>query len=283
MIKLNENYYKQLFNKYNCKNFVDLNFNIIVENYDKKNVQINLPYNEEDLYFKIINKIYEEFSKLIYKNYSDFPKIKEGEKFKKMGGKKNDIYKIHSCINNKIELINNDENKTEITLTLDQLLKNYSNINQNLQNNTLNKYIYFFKDIYNMGFTPTNFNYKNILITEKKIFDTLNNKNNIPTIYIQKSNEHQIKTIPAFEDNIFYVATNYNVCYENILLKNNKIDTLITTNTKDIPQIIQDKVKHKFKILIISNEQNIETKFNNTLLWNWKKEEIDLIKNINND
>ena len=283
MIKLNENYYKQLFNKYNCKNFVDLNFNIIVENYDKENVQINLPYNEEDLYFKIINKLYEEFSKLIYKNYSDFPKIKEGEKFKKMGGKKNDIYKIHSCINNKIELINNDENKTEITLTFEQLLKNYSNINQNLQNNTLNKYIYFFKDINNMGFTPTNFTNKNILITEKKIFDTLNNKNNIPTIYIQNSNEHQIKTIPAFEDNIFYVATNYNVCYENILLKNNKIDTLITTNTKDIPQIIQDKVKHKFKILIISNEQNIETKFNNTLLWNWKKEEIDLIKNINND
>lgn len=134
------------------------------------------------------------------------------------------------------------------------------------------------------GFIPINFERKIVFIGKKNLWDILFYKEKIPTIYLPNShNEKQtkIKSMPELEDCIAYITPKYEICYEEILRKQIYIDTIIvySADKNCISQIIQDQSTYKFKLIILTNDLEVQ-KYNGLTLWDWKKEEIELMEKI---
>ena len=146
-------------------------------------------------------------------------------------------------------------------------------------------YTKFFSDL-NGGlktdFTPTNFEKKTVFITKKTLWDNLPNKNKIPCAYLpnprEEKNAVEIKSIPALQDCIAYFTPKYEVCYQNILSKGKKVKAIIVfdTETDKIEQILQDKSRFDFNLIVISNSY-APTKNESIPCWNWFKEEIEIV------
>lgn len=177
----------------------------------------------------------------------------------------------------------NDESHTIIPdCSFDQLKRNYTQIKQNTRNSTLLKIDDFFRNINEYGFLPTHFSKKLVLIAGRTIWNNLKNKDRIPSVYLPNTREGEQtikKSIEALDDCITYVTPKYDICYEEILIKTIAVDTIIVCNTDlaALSQIIQDQSKHRFNLIILSNESEVP-KINNMTLWNWYREEIDLLE-----
>ena len=87
--------------------------------------------------------------------------------------------------------------------------------------------------------------------------------------------------MPELEDCIAYITPKYEICYEEILRKQIYIDTIIvySADKNCISQIIQDQSTYKFKLIILTNDLEVQ-KYNGLTLWDWHKEEIELIEKI---
>ena len=111
---------------------------------------------------------------------------------------------------------------------------------------------------------------------------SINEKSKIPSIYLPNPNEgsdiNPQKSIDALTDCIAYVTPKYEVCYQNILLKGEKIKTIIVLDTEadKIQQMIQDKARFGFNLIIISDSFS-PLRNEEIPCWDWFKEEIEII------
>lgn len=291
---LDENYYNQLLDKFSVSNENDnitsITAKMILQNnfaedssfYDNNNIGFSFPKGYDIT--KIINFLYEELSKKIFINHADLKSYSIGDILKRKGQRGNNNYIIDRIQGLDYYLkLGNDDSNTIITSSFGNLKKNYISIRQNGQNNTLLKYQKYFKSINPFGFLPAHFSKKLVLIAGQIMWRNLKNKDCIPSIYLPNSREEQklIYSIPALEDCISYITPNYAVCYEEILQKGIKIDTIIVCDTDlaSITQVIIDQSRYKFKLIVISKEYTLS---DGVLFWNWKKEEVKMLDTLSN-
>lgn len=291
---LTTSYYRELLNsieKINpsvaFKNTSYLTFDLIWRNYEKQNLHINVPNNSTIINF-IVNRLHKKTANIIFRQYADFPPLKIGDLVKRNDTKGNDLFKIKLIKDNEVTLrLKKSSSKCsmhERFLKYDSLLKYYMPVIQNAKDKTLKKYQDYFDTINLHGFLPTFFSKKIAFIAPKSIWNNLEKKAYIPSIYLPNSREDNhtaIKSIPALEDCIAYFIPKYEVCFEQLILKGALIDTLVICDTdlEAIPQIIQDQVAYHFKLIILTNDSESH-KFNGVYSWNWKKEEIELFEKL---
>ena len=278
---LNEDYYKKLLSKYSIpqdsKKLVSFSYSIILKNYREKNVCFNFPINYE--YYDLIEKLYEYLSKYIFKNFSDFPP-ETIKKVKKIGGSNKLIFKKDKYENEKVFLTNTIDKTFKVVVNYNGFLKKYIPVQKNLHKGALLDIKKYFSGVNDYGFLPTYFSKKIVLIAGQTIWKNLHDKKFIPSIYlpITREGEHkQIKSIPALKDCIAYMTCKYETCYEELLNKKVPIDTILlcNANTDCLSQIINDQQKYGFKLIVLSNDDEIYD-CNNTI-WKWQKEEISAI------
>ena len=286
---INSDYYNSLLDKYkdtnDCHKTALLSAGIIWENYNEKKIHFN--FSKADCVFeKTVNRLYKKLANLIFQTNAEFPPLHKGDLVRKIGIKGNAIFYIKSIINNDVTLVLKKSTKKvtkhERYMGYNYLIKNYLPIMQNVSDRTLSKYKDYFSEINEYGFLPTFFSKKIVLIASKSLWDKLDKKNCIPSIYLSNTkdeNQTTLKSIPALEDCIVYVTPKYEVCYEQILNNNLTVDTIIVCDTdkNSIPQIIQDQITYNFKLIILTNDFEAQ-KFNGLTLWDWKKEEIELLE-----
>lgn len=286
---LNIDYYNKLKSKYSINhdsNIVEkLTKSIIIDKYSSTNLFFCFPINYNLM--EMTNFLFEHFSNEIFINYADLTDYSVGDKLKRSKEKGKNTYIIKNIIGSDYILTkDNDINNTEITSSFDNLKRNYIQIKQNARNSTLSKYHSYFKKNYtsNFGFLPTHFSKKSVLIAGQTTWNNLKNKDCIPTIYLPNTREGEQtirKSIGALGDCISYVTPKYEVCYEEILRKNISVETILICDTdlSTLPQIIQDQSKYKFKLVVISTD-NENLKLNSIINWNWKVEEIYLFQQL---
>lgn len=123
---------------------------------------------------------------------------------------------------------------------------------------------------------------KSVFISKKPLWDSLAIKNQIPSIYLPNPREENLLTesrsIPALADCMIYFTPKYEVCYQQLLQKGEKIKTIVIFDTEadKLNQIIQDQQRYKFNVLVLSNSI-APTKSQLIPCWNWYKEELAII------
>ena len=97
----------------------------------------------------------------------------------------------------------------------------------------------------------------------------------------EESHLFETKSIPALSDCLVYFTPRYEVCYQNILLKGEKIKTIIVYDTEadKVEQMLQDKSKYGFNLIVLSNSYS---PLQNQAIpcWNWFKEEVELVNSL---
>lgn len=292
---LNKEYYQALWNKF--ENTTTLNvFNsnasclttkLILEHYQKNQpIHINFQNSKETI-FEIGQNLFVELANDIYKNHYDLPTLKMGNKLrdkrKYADGKRHDF--LIKNIHNDTFLLEHIKNKAQINLKYDDLVKKFIPIEQGTKQSTLQGYTKFFTDLNNglkLDFTPTNFEKKTVFIAKKPLWDNLPNRNKIPCAYLpnprEENNTTETRSIPALQDCLAYFTPKYEVCYSNILSKNEKVKTIVVFDTEadKIEQMLQDKAKFGFNLIIVSN--SISPLKNQSIpCWNWFKEEVEIV------
>ena len=110
-------------------------------------------------------------------------------------------------------------------------------------------------------------------------------KGKIPSIYLpnprEENDHHETKSIPALPDCIMYVTPKYEICYQDILQKGKKINTIVVCDTEldEIEKIIQDRNRFGYNIIVLTNSVN-PTKSTQVLCWNWFREEGEIINSL---
>ncbi|HNY05000.1 MAG TPA: hypothetical protein PKL23_00935 [Candidatus Egerieousia sp.] len=282
---LNESYYKKLLNKYSisddCNRLVQLSTAIVLDNYRNRNICFKFPVNYDIV--NIVNTLYESLSKYIFQNHSDFPPS-TCEKFKKIGGSRQDVFKVENFQNGKVYLKNIVDPSYHITMCYDGFLKNYIPIQQNVKKGALVNVQKYFSNVNQYDFLPTYFSKKIVFVAGQTMWNKLDNKRNIPSIYLPSTRDDEqnlIRSIPALEDCISYITSRYNICYEELLKKGILIDAIVLCDAdlSSITQIIQDQQQYKFKFIILSSENEIQ-ELNNLAIWNWQKEEVEVMEKM---
>jgi hypothetical protein len=232
---------------------------------------------------EITNLLYEDLSKQIFINHADITDYSVGDRLKRTKEKGKNIYVITEINGNSYILTKEkDSSNLKITATFDSLKRNFVEIQKSTRNTTFSKYEDYFKNHNEYGFLPTHFSKKLVLIAGQTIWNHLKNKNCIPTTYLPNTRDGEQterKSIEALEDCIAYITPKYEVCYDEVLKKNIAVDTIIVCDNdlSSISQILQDKTNYNFKLIVLSNENEVQ-RLNNLTLWNWQQEEIELIE-----
>lgn len=292
---LNEEYYKQLLEKYSgveCigdneyDNVVLFSIKMILAYY-RKNKPIHINFQgAKDYLFEVGKQLFLEFANDVFLNHYDLPKLKIGDKLRDMRpyhmDKRQHYFVIKKIDGNKF-IIEETRNKAVASVEYDKLVENFIPISRTSRQ--LKEYGRFFTNL-NGGkkfdFIPTNFRQKVIYISKKALWEALPNRNRIPAKYLPTPNDGNVviptTTIHALEDCVAYFAPNYDIAYQHILLKDEKIKTVVIFNTEadKIEQILQDKQRFGFNLIAITNSFN-PIKKESIPCWNWFKEEIKII------
>lgn len=288
---LNETYYQKLLEKFKdvhhlendfSNNVVALTVKIIINHYnDNKPLHINFQ-NSKDNLFEVARHLYVELANDIYKNYYDLPdNFAIGDKLKRIRDKK--YYKITSISNGTYRLTQINTN-TEVATDYDKLAKGYVKVETGIRESTIKNYIKFFENINNEknDFLKLYFDKKTVFIAKKPLWDFLSERSKIPSIYLPNPNDgnemHPIKSIPALSDCLCYFTPKYNLCYDNLLLKKEKIKSIIVFDTEatSIEQMLLDKQRFGFNLIILSN--SLAPQKNTSIpCWNWFREEVELV------
>jgi hypothetical protein len=299
MTMLNEDYYKYLLKKFEIREIADKTANLtaglLLTNFDKFNIHINFSTNEE-VFEKTIDILHKKLSIFIFNVYHRLPALKKGSEwtltsFKRIKRKNYAIkssFFISNIFQDSVTLKDQTGNYLQ-TISVEKLYEDYYN---EIVETIPKQYEKFFigksKNICvnwksKFGFIPISFDKKIVFIAKKSFWDILNYKEKIPSIYLpnsHKENQAIIRSIPELEDYIAYFTPKYEICYDLILEKNIKIETIVVCdNSENIPQIIQDQASYGFKLIVLSNDTN-PIKYNGLTLWNWEKEEIELIEKL---
>lgn len=294
---LNKEYYQSLWEKFKDTNtlgvFSDniscLTTKLILEHYQKnKAVHFNFQNSKETI-FDIGKSLFLEFANDIYKNHYDLPTLAKGsrlrDKRKYADGKRHDYIII--SINNGEYLLEDTRTKHKIKPKYDSLVRNFIPIEQGTKHSTLQGYTKFFAGLnkrLKLDFVPTNFEKKIVFIAKKPLWDSLPNRNKIPCTYLPNPNDgndvNPIRSIPALQDCLAYFTPKYNVCHQNILLKGEKVKTIVLFDTEagQIQQMVSDRSRFGFNLIIISNSDFSKlVKSHSIPCWNWFKEELEIV------
>ena len=299
---LNKLYYQTLWEKYKSvealpnklnKNASLLTLKLILD-YRKKNVPFHIDFqNNQQAFLEIREQLFIELANDIYLNYYDLPSTYEvGEKLKRI--KDNQYYEIirSSSHNYSLRQIMR-KSKRDISsaiipdISYDKLSKGYVKINSGVSEATIKNYFDFFKDLNKKinDFPQTNFEKKAVFIARKNFWDKLSIKGKIPSTYLpnprEESDHHETKSIPALPDCIMYVTPKYEMCYQDILKKGKRINTIVVCDTEldQINQMLQDRNKFGFNIIVLTNSMS-PLKSNQIPVWSWFKEEIEIINSL---
>jgi len=260
---------------------------MILEHYRKnKSLHINFQNSKESI-FEVVRRLFIELSNDIYLNHYDLPsEFKIGERLKRIKDKK---YYIISSISNGKYTINKIDNNTEITTDYEKLLKGYVKVEAEagVRDSTIKNYIKFFEGLNHekSDFLKLNFELKNVFITKKPLWEFLNERKKVPSIYLPNPNEgnevHPIRSIQAISNCINYFTPKYDICYQQLLQKGEKIKTIVIFDTEadKLNQIMIDQQRFKFNVLVLSNS-NSPIKSQLIPCWNWYKEELEIIDAI---
>ncbi len=278
-----------------CK-FLLLTLKIILEQSRKRQpIHINFQHDRSSL-LSTGTQLFIELANEIYINYPDQPPdYKVGEKCKNK--RDNKYYEIIETTNNKYTLEEvlrqNQKNRCPCKLigkTYSDLSKDFVKINANagIRESTIKNYFNFFKELNKAESDFLQINYferKSVYIAKKTFWDELSSKSKIPSIYLpnprEESDHHELKSIPALPDCIMYITPKYEICYQSILRREKKIDTIIVCDTEEdkIQQMIQDKNQFGFNLILLTNSIN-PIKSNQIPCWNWFKEEIEIVNSL---
>lgn len=296
---LNRTYYQSLWEKFQnvqtlsteqFDNTVSLSVKIILEHYRKKiPLHINFQNSKESI-LQIASQLFVELANDIYLNHYDLPdsfcvgdklkKIKDNQYYEVIRKEKDD-YTIRQVLRKRKA----DISPAEIQgLTYDKLTKGYFKVDFGISEKTIKNYFSFFQELNNerSEFPKTNFEMKSVFISKRLLWNNLNQKSKIPSIYLpnprEESNLSEDKSIPALSDCMIYFTPKYEVCYQQLLQKGIKIKTLVIFDTEadKLNQIMQDQQKYKFNVLVLSNS-NTPTKNQLIPCWNWYNEELAII------
>lgn len=301
---LNETYYQKILEKFKnvqhlendfSNNVVALTVKFILKHYyENKPIHINFQ-NIKEYLFEIAKHLYIELANDIYKNHYDLPdNFSIGDKLKRI--KDNQYYEITKVENNNYSIRQIlRKSKTDVSpatlsgITYEKLIKNYVKLKEDagISERTIKNYFDFFEKLNKekCEFPRLNFDRKIVFISKKTLWDSLNVKSKIPSIYLRNPREEnhisEIKSIPALTDCLVYFTPKYEVCYRNILHQNKKIKSIVLFDTDDenIPQMLHDKQRFGFNLIILSNSTNPK-KYHSVPCWNWYKEEIDLLNKL---
>jgi hypothetical protein len=299
---LNELYYRNLYKRYqddpilpqNLKDKTSiLTLKIILDHCRRRkslhiNFQTSFPIEE------IAQHLFIELSNKIFCNMADFPPLNIGDKVRSkreisVGTPKPQFLDFEIVgINNRNYTLRNKKHSITWEKEYSKLVENFIPVTQYAQNQTLTRFISYFENLNGKpvhDFTPTYFEQKSVFIASKSFFDSLNIKNKIPITYYPNSQQEtpnkEIKTIPALPDSIMFFVPRYEMAYQNRLLQDRKIETIVLLDTEEnnIQQIIQDKNRFGFNIIQLTTSLNIK-KAPQIPCWNWFKEEIDIINSL---
>jgi hypothetical protein len=296
---LNKTYYQTLWDKFqnvqmlsidSLDNSVDLSVKMILEHYRKnESLHINFQNSKESI-LAVARQLFVEFANDIYLNHYDLPDIFSiGDKLKRI--KDNQYYEITNVEKNYYTLRQVlRKTKVEISpaimpnIDYDKITKGFVKVDSGVSEKTIKNYFDFFAKLNNQSsdFPRSNFDMKSVFISKKPLWDSLGIKNKIPSTYFPNPREEshltETRSIPALSDCMIYFTPKYEVCYQKLLQKGEKIKTIVIFDTEadKLNQIMQDKLKYKFNVLVLSNS-NAPTKSQLIPCWNWFKEELEII------
>jgi hypothetical protein len=298
---LNEAYYHKLLEKFNdvqhletifSNNTIALTVKIILKHYqENKPLHINFQNSKETL-LNIARHVYIELANDIYKNHYDLPGIKDGDKVKRrVNGEYYLVSKVDEYsyrLRNQLRKSKKHKSPADIPkITYDRLVKGFVKVDSGVSDRTIKGYFNFFESLNSekTEFPRTSFDTKSVFISKKPLWDSLNEKSKIPSIYLPNPREEyhlsETKSIPALSDCLVYFTPKYEVCYQQIIQQDKKIKTIIVFDTEasKIEQMILDKQRFGFNLIILSNSLSPQK---NTSIpsWNWFKEEIDIVNAI---
>lgn len=293
MTILNPEYYQSLFDKFEDiktinianSNITGLTTKIILGFYRKgQPLHINFQNSKENV-LEIAKHLFVEFANDIYLNHYDLPHLKKGDKLRDLrnyrDGKKH--YSVIDRVSNDTFYLQDTKTKAKSPFKYDKLVKNFIPVEKGSRQ--LKGYTQYFSDLnggMKIDFTPTNFEKKTVFIAKKPLWDCLPHRNKIPCAYLPNPREEntasETKSIPALQDCLAYFTPKYEVCYQNILSKDEKIKTVIVFDTEadKMEQILQDKSRFGFNLIVISNSY-FPVKIEAVPCWNWFKEEIEIV------
>ena len=301
---LNETYYRKLLDKFNevqhqendfSSKTIALTIKIILKHYyECKPLHINFQNSKESL-LEIVRYLYVEFANDIYKNHYDLPEnYSVGNKLKRI--KDNQYYEIIRIKNHEYTIRHiSRKRKTDFSpmiltgINYEGLIKNYVRLNDGtgISEKTIKNYFDFFENmnLEKSDFPRLNFDRKIAFISKKPLWDSLDLKSKIPSIYLPNPREEnqlsETKSIPALTDCIVYFTPKYEVCYQKVLLQNKTLKSIVVFDTEatSIDQILLDKQRFGFNLIILSS--SLMPKKNTSIpCWNWFKEEVELVNKL---
>ena len=297
---LSKSYYQALLDKYKNVEILPCNLNAfslltlkLILSFRKQSApfQINFQTNRQS-FTEIRERLFIELANEIYLNHYDLPPTYEvSDKFKRI--KDNQYYEITRSNLNKYSLRQvmrkNQQNSPALIpdISYDKLSKGYVKIDSGVSETTIKNYFEFFKGLNKRvnDFPRTYFEQKAVFIAKKTFWDELTIKGKIPSIYLpnprEENDHHETKSIPALPDCIMYVTPKYEICYQDILQKGKKINTIVVCDTEldEIEKIIQDRNRFGYNLVILTNSVN-PTKSNQVRCWNWFREEVEIINSL---
>jgi hypothetical protein len=301
---LNEKYYHQLVQKFKdvehlenvfSNNVVALTVKMILNHYKhNKPIHINFQNSKDDL-FDVVRHLYIELANDIYKNHYDLPdNYSVGDKLKRITD--NQYYEIIKIESNNYTirqiLRQNRTNVSPAILTginYERLTINYLKLKEGtgISERTIKNYFDFFEKLNNekCEFPRLNFEKRIAIISKRLLWDRLNEKSKIPSIYLPNPREDshlsETKSIPALTDCLVYFTPKYDVCYQNILLQKKHLKSIIVFDTEAtaIEQMLLDKQRYGFNIIVLSNSLNPQ-RTPSIPCWNWFREEVELVNNL---
>jgi hypothetical protein len=296
---LNNKYYESLWDKFkyvqtlsieHLENSVHLSTKMILE-HDRKNKSLHINFqNSKESILKIARQLFVEFANDIYLNHYDLPdSFAVGDKFKRI--RDNQYYEITRAEKRHYTLkqvLSNTRGKISPAIfpdiDYDKITKGFVKVDSGVSEKTIKNYFDFFAKLNNQNsdFPRSNFDMKYVFIAKKPLWDSLSIKSKIPSAYFpnprEESNLTEIRSIPALSDCMIYFTPKYEVCYQQILQKGVKIKTIVIfdTEVEKINQILQDQLRYKFNVLVLSNSST-PTKSQLIPCWNWFKEELIIL------
>jgi len=296
---LNKTYYQTLRDKFqnvqtlsidSLDNSVDLSVKMILEHYQKnESLHINFQ-NSKELILEVARQLFVELANDIYLNHYDLPdSFVVGDKLKRI--KDNQYYEITKAEKSHYTLRQVlRKTKVEVSpaimpdIDYDKITKGFVKVDSGVSEKTIKNYFDFFTKLNNQSsdFPRSNFDMKSVFISKKPLWDSLSIKNKIPSTYFPNPREEshltETRSIPALSDCMIYFTPKYEVCYQQLLQKGEKIKTIVIFDTEadKLNQIMQDQLKYKFNVLVLSNS-NTPTKSQLIPCWNWFKEELAII------
>jgi len=296
---LNKTYYQTLRDKFqnvqtlsidSLDNSVDLSVKMILEHYQKnESLHINFQ-NSKELILEVARQLFVELANDIYLNHYDLPdSFVVGDKLKRI--KDNQYYEITKAEKSHYTLRQVlRKTKVEVSpaimpdIDYDKITKGFVKVDSGVSEKTIKNYFDFFTKLNNQSsdFPRSNFDMKSVFISKKPLWDSLSIKNKIPSTYFPNPREEshltETRSIPALSDCMIYFTPKYEVCYQQLLQKGEKIKTIVIFDTEadKLNQIMQDQLKYKFNVLVLSNSI-APTKSQLIPCWNWFKEELEII------